>query len=89
MRLTGRGLVASAVLAVGWSTGAPVATAAPTAGEVVDCLVVTADDPRPSTDLASAPLAAMGVDRALARAGVKEGETVRIGRLEFDYEEDS
>jgi len=29
----------------------------------------------------------MGVDRALARAGVREGETVRIGRLEFDYEE--
>jgi GTP-binding protein len=34
-------------------------------------------------------LRSMGVDRALARAGVKEGETVRIGRLEFDYEEDS
>ena len=29
----------------------------------------------------------MGVDRALSRAGVREGETVRIGRLEFDYEE--
>ena len=29
----------------------------------------------------------MGVDRALARAGVREGETVRIGRLEFGYEE--
>ncbi len=32
-------------------------------------------------------LRGMGVDRALARAGVREGETVRIGRLEFDYEE--
>ena len=29
----------------------------------------------------------MGVDRALARAGVREGEGVRIGRLEFTYEE--
>ena len=30
----------------------------------------------------------MGVDRALARAGVREGEAVRIGRLEFTYEEE-
>ncbi len=30
----------------------------------------------------------MGVDRALTRAGVREGETVRVGRLEFTYEED-
>ncbi len=29
----------------------------------------------------------MGVDRALARAGVRDGESVRIGRLEFTYEE--
>jgi len=29
----------------------------------------------------------MGVDRALARAGVRDGEPVRIGRLEFTYEE--
>src|SRR4051794_17261630 len=28
----------------------------------------------------------MGVDRALARAGVQEGELVRIGKLEFEYE---
>src|SRR3954469_7359840 len=28
----------------------------------------------------------MGVDRALARAGVQEGELVRIGQLEFEYE---
>ena len=32
-------------------------------------------------------LRSMGVDRALVRAGTKQGETVRIGRLEFDYEE--
>jgi hypothetical protein len=30
----------------------------------------------------------MGVDRALKRAGVRDSEPVRIGRLEFTYEED-
>ena len=30
----------------------------------------------------------MGVDRALSRAGVRPGDSVRIGRLEFKYEED-
>ena len=30
----------------------------------------------------------VGVDRALARAGAKPGDTVRIGDLEFDYEAD-
>ena len=29
----------------------------------------------------------IGVDRALARAGAREGDTVRIGGLEFSYEE--
>ena len=29
----------------------------------------------------------MGVDRALARAGAKEGDTVRIGGLTFEYED--
>ena len=33
-------------------------------------------------------LKSMGVDRALTRAGVRDGESVRIGRLEFTYEED-
>jgi len=33
-------------------------------------------------------LARMGVDRALARAGVAAGDTVRIGGLSFDYEPD-
>ena len=32
-------------------------------------------------------LKSMGVDRALARARVRDGESVRIGRLEFTYEE--
>ena len=30
----------------------------------------------------------MGVNRALSRAGVRDGEQVRIGRLEFIYEQD-
>jgi GTP-binding protein len=33
-------------------------------------------------------LARLGVDRALVRAGVQTGETVRIGGLQFDYEAD-
>ncbi len=31
----------------------------------------------------------LGVDRALVRAGVREGDRVRIGAFEFDYEPDS
>jgi GTP-binding protein len=30
----------------------------------------------------------MGVDRALARAGAREGDTVRVGTVELDYQED-
>ena len=30
----------------------------------------------------------LGVDRALARAGAREGDRVRIGKFEFDYETD-
>jgi GTP-binding protein len=30
----------------------------------------------------------MGIDRALARAGARSGDVVRIGRLEFEYEGD-
>jgi GTP-binding protein len=33
-------------------------------------------------------LRSLGVDRALARAGAKPGDTVQIGDLVFDYEED-
>ncbi len=33
-------------------------------------------------------LAGLGVDRALARAGAKPGDTVRIGKLVFEFEED-
>jgi GTPase len=33
-------------------------------------------------------LQALGVDKELARAGAREGDTVRIGSLEFEYTED-
>ena len=29
----------------------------------------------------------LGVDRALARAGARQGDTVRIGGMSFEYEE--
>jgi GTPase len=39
-------------------------------------------------DEAHRRLKSLGIDRALARAGAKPGDTVRIGKLEFDYEVD-
>jgi GTP-binding protein len=39
-------------------------------------------------DEAHRRLRSLGVDRALARAGARQGDTVRIGALSFDYEED-
>ena len=39
-------------------------------------------------DEAHRRLKKLGVDRALARAGVQEGDTVHIGSLSFDYEAD-
>jgi GTP-binding protein len=30
----------------------------------------------------------LGVDRALSRAGARDGDRVRIGTFEFDYEQD-
>ncbi len=39
-------------------------------------------------DYARDRLRKLGVDKALARAGVQEGDTVHIGRLSFDYEPD-
>ncbi len=39
-------------------------------------------------DEAHRRLRSMGVDRALARAGARPGDAVRIGRLSFVYEED-
>ena len=37
---------------------------------------------------AQARLKRMGVDKELARAGARQGDPVRIGKLEFDYDED-
>jgi GTP-binding protein len=39
-------------------------------------------------DYARHRLKDLGVDRALARAGARSGDTVRIGAFEFEYEED-
>jgi len=40
-------------------------------------------------DEAHRRLRALGVDKALARAGAKPGDTVHIGKLAFDYEDDT
>ncbi len=37
-------------------------------------------------DEAHRRLKSLGIDKALARAGAKQGDTVRIGKLAFDYE---
>src|SRR5262249_38041963 len=37
-------------------------------------------------DFARQRLGKLGVDRALARAGARDGDRVRIGGMEFDYE---
>ena len=37
---------------------------------------------------AQARLKRMGVDNELARAGARQGDPVRIGKLEFDYDEE-
>ena len=39
-------------------------------------------------DYARRRLRDLGVDRALARAGARSGDTVRIGGFEFEYEVD-
>ena len=39
-------------------------------------------------DYAQARLKRLGVPKALARAGAQPGDTVRIGRMTFDYEPD-
>ena len=36
-----------------------------------------------------AALKGAGVDKALARAGARDGDSVRIGKLRFDYDEGS
>jgi GTP-binding protein len=39
-------------------------------------------------DEAHRRLKALGIDKALARAGAREGDTVHIGKLTFEYEDD-
>ena len=39
-------------------------------------------------DVARERLARLGVDRALARAGARNGDTVHIAGVSFDYESD-
>jgi GTP-binding protein len=39
-------------------------------------------------EYAQGRLRRLGVDRALARAGARSGDRVRIGAFEFDYEAD-
>ena len=39
-------------------------------------------------DYAQARLKKLGVDKALARAGASDGDTVHIGRLTFEYEDE-
>jgi GTP-binding protein len=39
-------------------------------------------------DFARHRLKDLGVNRALARAGARVGDTVRIGDFEFEYEDD-
>jgi GTP-binding protein len=39
-------------------------------------------------DEAHRRLKALGVDKALARVGAQPGDTVHIGKLAFDYEDD-
>jgi GTP-binding protein len=40
-------------------------------------------------DEAHRRLRSLGVDKALARAGAQDGDTVHIGKLSFEYEEDA
>jgi GTP-binding protein len=39
-------------------------------------------------EYAQARLRGLGVDKALAKAGARAGEVVRVGRLEFEYRPD-
>ena len=58
----------------------------PGPGSVV---LITLDTTNPEAlDHARHRLTTLGVDRKLARAGARTGETVRIGAFEFEYERD-
>jgi len=59
------------------------------AGRAAERTVALSDLSAPGAwDFARERLQRMGVDRALSRAGVKSGDTVRIGALVFEYRDD-
>ena len=58
-------------------------------GRAVERTVALSDLNAPGAwDFARRRLERMGVDRALARAGIKSGDTARIGAFEFEYHDD-
>jgi len=59
-------------------------------GRAAERMVALSDLNAPGAwDFARRRLERLGVDRALARAGIKSGDTVRIGAFEFEYHDDS
>ena len=58
-------------------------------GRVAERTVALSDLNAPGAwDFARRRLQRLGVDRALARAGIKSGDTARIGAFEFEYHDD-
>lgn len=58
-------------------------------GRIAERTVALSDLHAPGAwDFARRRLQKMGVDRALARAGIKSGDTARIGVFEFEYHDD-
>ena len=55
--------------------------------EAVRAVALTDLTNEEALDFAQQRLSQLGVDRALARAGARPGDTVRIGDLAFDYED--
>jgi GTP-binding protein len=59
------------------------------AGRAAERAVALSDLTIPEAlEYAQGRLKGLGVDRALARAGAREGELVRIGTFEFEYSPD-
>ena len=58
-------------------------------GRAVERMVALSDLNAPGAwDFARRRLERLGVDRALVRAGIKAGDTARIGAIEFEYHDD-
>ena len=58
-------------------------------GRAAERIVALSDLNAPGAwDFARRRLERLGVDRALARAGIKSGDTARIGAFEFEYHDD-